>query len=260
MRTEPTPRAVSSAPSTDARSPRKASRALPRVGVPGIAIVGPMATQGFEGRLERMVEGTFSRLFRSSVKPVEFGRKLQREMDSRRSVAVDGRTIVPNWYRFTVSVEDYEQFVDIEGTLRRELADAAREHARDEGYSFVGPVDIELGADERLRTGVLDVESRWVEGEGGLPPGALILPTGDRVPLGEYVVSVGRQADCTIVLADPNVSRVHAEVRPAGDGFVVADLGSTNGTKVNGVRVAEHELQDGDEVRFGNTAVRFEAS
>lgn len=234
--------------------------AVPRGGVLRIAIVVPMATKGFEGRLERAVEGTFSRLFRSSVKPVEFGRKLQREMDSRRSVAVDGRTIVPNWYRFAVSPADFEQFAQIEGTLRRELADAAREHARDEGYSFVGPVEIELDADERVRTGVLEVESRWVEGDGGLPPGSLVLPTGDRVPLGEYVVSVGRQAECTIVLADPNVSRFHAEVRPAGDGFVVADLGSTNGTKVNGVRVAEHELRDGDEIRFGNTAVRFEAS
>ncbi len=219
-----------------------------------------MGTQGFEGRLERMVEGTFSRLFRSSVKPVEFGRKLQREMDSRRSLGVDGRTIVPNLYRFTVSSSDFDQFVDISATLRRELADAAREHARDESYSFVGPVEIELDGDDSVRTGMLVVESRWVEGEGGLPPGSLVLPTGDRVPLGEYTVSVGRQADCTVVLADPNVSRVHAEVRPAGDGFVVADLGSTNGTKVNGVRVAEHELRDGDEVRFGNTVTHFEAS
>lgn len=225
-----------------------------------VAIVVPMATQGFEGRLERMVEGTFSRLFRSSVKPVEFGRKLQREMDSRRSVAVDGRTIVPNWYAFGISTEDSDQLVDILGTLRRELSDAAREHARDEGYAFVGPVEIGISADPDLRTGLLTVESRFLESEGGRPPGSLVLPTGDRVPLGEYVVSIGRQADCTIVLADPNVSRVHAEVRPAGDGFVVADLGSTNGTKVNGVRVAEHELHDGDEVRFGNTAARFEAS
>lgn len=219
-----------------------------------------MATQGFEGRLERMVEGTFGRLFRSSVKPVEFGRKMQREMDAHRSVGVDGRTIVPNSFSFGISIEDHDQLVDILGTLRRELADAAREHARDEGYSFVGPVEIDFVADGRLRTGFIAVESRFLESDGGLPPGSLVLPTGDRVPLGEYVVSVGRQGDCTIVLADPNVSRVHAEVRPAGDGFVVADLGSTNGTKVNGVRVAEQELHEGDEIRFGSTAVRFEAS
>lgn len=233
---------------------------MPRVVTADVAIVGPMATQGFEGRLERMVEGTFSRLFRSSVKPVEFGRKLQREMDARRSVGVDGRTIVPNRYGFGISTDDHELLADILLTLRRELADAAREHARDEGYAFVGPVEIEIDADPNVRTGLIEVESRFLEGAGGLPPGSLVLSTGDRVSLGEYVVSIGRHADCTIVLADPNVSRVHAEVRPAGDGFVVADLGSTNGTKVNGVRVAEHELRDGDEVRFGNTTVRFEAS
>jgi pSer/pThr/pTyr-binding forkhead associated (FHA) protein len=87
-----------------------------------------------------------------------------------------------------------------------------------------------------------------------------LLPTGDRVPLGEYVVSIGRANDCTVVLADPNVSRHHAEVRPSGDGFVVVDLGSTNGTKVNDARVAEHQLRDGDEVRFGNTVMHFQAS
>jgi hypothetical protein len=219
-----------------------------------------MGTQGFEGRLERMVEGTFSRLFKSSVKPVEFGRKLQREMDAHRSVGVNGRTIVPNWYRFCVSPEDHDQLADFLGTLRRELADAAREHARDERYSFVGPVEVVIDGDPGVRTGVLTVESRLMEGEGGSPPGALVLPTGDRVPLGEYIVSVGRQHDCTIVLADPNVSRRHAEVRPSGDGFVVVDLGSTNGTKVNGARVAEHHLHDGDAVSFGNTVMHFEAS
>jgi pSer/pThr/pTyr-binding forkhead associated (FHA) protein len=78
--------------------------------------------------------------------------------------------------------------------------------------------------------------------------------------LGEYVVSVGRQGDCTIVLADPNVSRRHAEIHPAGDGFIVIDQGSTNGTRVNGARISEHQLRDGDEVRFGNTVVHFESS
>lgn len=49
-------------------------------------------------------------------------------------------------------------------------------------------------------------------------------------PLGEYVLTIGRQADSAIVLADTNASRRHAEIRPGGDGFVIVDLGSTNGT------------------------------
>jgi hypothetical protein len=219
-----------------------------------------MGIKGFESRLERAVEGTFSRLFRSGLSPVEFGRKLVREMDAHRTVGVDGRTIVPNSFRFHIGPADAEQLADLLGTLRRELADAAREHARDEGYGFVGPVEVAIEVDDSLRAGTLAIDGRFAEGDGGMLPGSLLLPTGDRVPLGEYVVSVGRANDCTIVLADPNVSRHHAEIRPSGEGFMVADLGSTNGTKVNGARVAEHQLREGDEVRFGNTVMHFQAS
>ncbi len=219
-----------------------------------------MATQGFEARLERLVEGTFSRVFRSPVQPREFGTKLQRAMDAHRTVSVTGRTLVPNSFRCALAPSDLEQFHDVLASLRRELCDVAREHAREEGYSFVGPVEVDIVADPDLRTGQLEVSARLVEGEGGLPPGGLLLPTGDRVPLGEYVVTMGRSPESTVVLADPNVSRHHAEVRPAVDGFVVVDLGSTNGTRVNGVQVGEHHLRDGDEVRVGNTVIRFEAS
>lgn len=227
---------------------------------PGVGTLVPMGIKGFEGRLERAVEGTFSRLFRSGLSPVEFGRKLVREMDSHRTVGVDGRTIVPNSFHFRISAADEQQLADLLGTLRRELADAAREHARDEKYGFVGPIDVQIDVDDALRGGVLAVQTRFAEGEGGPTPGSLLLPTGDRVPLGEYTVSVGRASDCTIVLADPNVSRRHAEIRPSGDGFVVVDLGSTNGTKVNDARVGEQQLNDGDEVRFGNTVMHFQAS
>jgi hypothetical protein len=219
-----------------------------------------MGIKGFEGRLERAVEGTFSRLFRTGLSPVEFGRKLERELDAHRTVGVDGRTIVPNSIAFHIAPSDAEQLADLLGTLRRELADAAREHARDEGYAFVGPVEVIIETDDQVRGGTLVIRARFAEGEGGLPPGSLLLPTGDRVPLGEYIVSVGRQGDCTIVLADPNVSRRHAEIRPAGDGFVVVDLGSTNGTRVNDARITEHHLRGGDEVHFGNTVVHFHSS
>ena len=87
-----------------------------------------------------------------------------------------------------------------------------------------------------------------------------MLPTGDRFALTEHMIIVGRHPESNIVLADPNVSRNHAEIRPQGDGFVVVDLGSTNGTRVNGVRVDQQVLHDGDELTFGNTRMRFEAS
>jgi hypothetical protein len=219
-----------------------------------------MGLQGFERRLERMVEGVFARAFRSGLRPVELGRRLVRVMDSQRSVGVSGRPVVPNSFTVSLAPDDHEQFAEIADTLMRELCDAAREHARDEGYSFMGPVSVELVVDESRRKGSFEIEGRLRQAEGGGGPGSLLLPTGDRIVLGEFVVTVGRMPECTLVLADPNASRNHAEVRPHGDGYVVVDLGSTNGTRINGTKISEHVLSDGDEIMFGNTRVIFTAS
>ncbi|MBX3314310.1 MAG: DUF3662 and FHA domain-containing protein [Actinobacteria bacterium] len=219
-----------------------------------------MALKGFERRLERMVEGTFARIFRSGIRPVELGRRLVREMDDGRSVDVRGRTVVPNQYTVHLSEADLDRFAEVIDTLRRELAEAAREHARDEGYVFMGPVSIHLEMDERQRTGAFQITGRMREGSGGVGAGSLMLPTGDRLPLGEQTVTFGRRPESTVQLADPNVSRNHAEIRPQGNGWVLIDLGSTNGTRVNGVRVSSHELVEGDEIAFGNTRITFEAS
>jgi len=219
-----------------------------------------MGIRGFERRLERMVEGAFARAFKSGLRPVELGRRLVREMDDNRSVGVRGGTLVPNAFTVALSASDLEQFEGVQESLSRELGDAAREHARDEGYAFMGPVSVQLVVDERLRTGAFQISGRMMEGEGGTGAGSLVLPTGDRFPLTDSVISIGRHPESNMVLADPNVSRNHAEIRPQGEQYAVIDLGSTNGTRVNGVRVDKHVLQDGDEVAFGNTRMRFEAS
>ena len=219
-----------------------------------------MAARGFERRLENLVEGVFGRVFRSTLRPVEIGRRLVRELDANRSVDVRGRTIVPNHFTVWLSQADYDQFADIHETLCSELAEAARDHAHDEGYTFVGHVDAELLVDDTLRTGAFVIEARLREGPAGAGPGTLVLPSGERLQLGEEVVTVGRTPNSTIVLADPNVSRNHAEIRPHGNGWVLVDLGSTNGSRVNGTRVTSHELAEGDEIAFGNTVLQFEAS
>ncbi len=207
-----------------------------------------------------MVEGTFARIFRSGIRPVELGRRLVREMDDNRSVDVRGRTVVPNQYTVELSEADLERFAEVIDSLRRELAEAAREHARDEGYVFMGPVSVHLEINERQHTGAFQITSRMREGSGGIGAGSLVLPTGERLSLGEAVVTFGRKPESTVQLADPNVSRNHAEIRPHGNGWVLVDLGSTNGTRVNGARVSSHELTEGDEITFGNTLVAFEAS
>jgi hypothetical protein len=207
-----------------------------------------------------MVEGVFSRAFRSSLRPIELGRRLVREMDDHRSVDVKGRTIVPNDFTFALSEQDHTTFTEIHDALVRELSDAAREYARDENYTFMGPVQVELTVDPQLRPGRFTVISRLHEGKGGVGAGTLVLPSGDRIPLAEKPITIGRLPDCEIALADPNVSRRHAEVRPFGTGFLVVDLGSTNGTRVNGRTVSEHQLEDGDSITVGATRLRFDAS
>jgi hypothetical protein len=218
-----------------------------------------MGLQQFERRLERLVEGVFAKAFRSGLQPVEVGRRITREMDLGRTVGVSGTVIAPNHFVITIDPSDHDRFVSYEEALVRELCDAAREHARDEGYRFLGPVNIELLTDS-VGPGVFNVEAAVEEGPGGGPYAAHVLGDGSRVELGEDPVCIGRSEDCEIQLADKNVSRRHAEVRREGGGFVIVDLDSTNGTRVNDGRVKRRDLTDGDEIQVGATTLRFETS
>ena len=216
-----------------------------------------MGIQGFERRLEKLVEGTFGKAFRSGLQPVEVGRKVTRALDAERAVGVDGVPIAPNNIGVYLAPADFERFSAFADALARELAEAAREHARDEGYHFVGPVTVTLVSDDELRAGECDIAAEVHEGNR---VGSLVLPDGRRYPLAEKPVVLGRMSDCDIVLADPRASRQHAEIQPVGHGFVLSDMGSMNGTVVNGTPVREHQLSDGDEIRVGSTVLHFEAS
>lgn len=220
-----------------------------------------MGLQSLERRVERMVEGVFSRGSRGSIRPIELGRRLVREMDDQRSVDVKGRRVVPNDFTIKLAPTDLASFSDIHDALVNELSDAAREYAREEGYHFMGPVEVTLEAQDDLRPGRFEVVAQLLQARGGAPGGSLVLPSGERVRISSSTISVGRSSDCTVTLNDQNVSRKHAEVRQDGSAYVVVDLGSTNGTLVNGARIrGEHRLTDGDIIAFGSTYVRFEAS
>jgi hypothetical protein len=216
-----------------------------------------MGLQQFERRLERMVEGAFARAFRGELQPIELGRRLTREMDLHRAVSVRG-LVAPNQFEVALSRDDYERFEGFLDALAKELAEAAREHAHAEGYTFLGAVVVEITSDAALPRSSFEIASEVVE-NAEKTAGWIVLPDERRVGVGAEPVTIGRMPDCTVPLADPNVSRRHAEVRRDGDRVFLVDLGSTNGTRVNGVPVHQRQLVDGDVVTVGITAFRYEA-
>jgi hypothetical protein len=219
-----------------------------------------MGMQALEQRLERMVEGVFRRPG-NSIRPIELGRRLIREMDDRRTVDVRGHRVVPNDYTILLSADDHAGFADIEHALRTELVEAVREYAREEAYHFMGPVNVDLRVDNSLKPGRFGISSQIRQSDPGRRPGTIVMPSGERVELGEEPNIIGRLEHCRIMITDSNTSRQHAEIKRAGSGFAVNDLGSTNGTFVNGERVtADRRLADGDIITVGAVSLRFEAS
>ena len=217
-----------------------------------------MGLQRFERRLERLVEGGFGKAFRTGLQPVEVGRRLVRELESGRALGVRG-TVAPNQFTVRISEADRARFEGFQDALLTELTGTVRDAARASNYRFAGPVEVSIAVDPRFGVGDLAVDATIIASPDGLA-GALVMPDGRRVQLGEEPVRIGRLPDCAIALSDSQVSRHHAEVRRADQGFAVVDLGSLNGTTVNGVAVREHTLTDGDVIGVGETAIRYEES
>ena len=247
--------------------------------------------RNLETKLAGLVEGTFSRAFRTEVRPVEIARKLAREMDEHRVQSLQ-RTYAPNEYVVWLSAEDRAQFEGYEEQLRSELGGYLLEHARRERVSLATRPAIEFRTDERLRLGEFGIQARLVhasahedeapsQGDHGhtmvystsdrlaqplrAPDprrGSAVLRVGDRTEvLGSEGGVLGRSRDCAITLHDSNVSRHHAEVRPSGGSWVVRDLGSTNGVKVNGRRVdvaRPQSLKPGDVIELGTARLTFD--
>lgn len=216
-----------------------------------------MGLRRFERRLENLVEGTFARAFKSGLTPLEIGRRIVREIDSNQTLAVDGQPAVPNHYWVYISTADHTRFVDVETPLTNELIEAARTHIADEQYRVLGPVSVTLVEAHNYPEGTLQVQAQWREGveNGGAH---LRLDSGERFPIGDSF-SIGRLPGASLVLNDENVSRSHAVIERIGSAWVLRDLGSTNGTRVNGGFVQESPLNPGDRIVFGATEATFEA-
>mgnify|MGYP003333666720 FL=1 len=207
-----------------------------------------------------MVEGVFKRAFRGNVRPIEIGRRLINEVDAKRSVDAKNRRVVPNHFLVHLSPDDIEALEPIRTELLAELVEAVKEYANDEGYHLTGSVSVAIDVDPQLKVGRVKVDSE-VRATGTTATTAIVvLPDGRRISLGSEPLVIGRLAENAIVFEDPNVSRKHAEIVASGGGWVVRDLGSTNGTKVNGTTIAgERALRDGDIVSFGGNSIRYES-
>ena len=216
-----------------------------------------MGLQQFEQRLERLVEGAFAKAFRGELQPVELGRRLAREMDLQRNIAVRG-VVAPNSFDIDLAPDDFDRFGGFVDELARELLEAAREHARTEGYTFLGPVEVKIDRRDGLSKSTFDVRCSFVEGDEPYA-GWLVLRDGRRVAVGDAAITIGRLPDCTIPIGDPNASRRHAQVLRDGVDVRLVDLNSTNGTRVNGLPVREHRMRAGDVITIGTTTIRYEA-
>jgi hypothetical protein len=246
--------------------------------------------RSLESKIAGLVEGTFSRAFRSEVRPVEIARKLAREMEEHKSFSVS-RTYVPNEYRVYLSPRDRERFADYEEALASELAGYLLEHARRERLALVSRPVIEFETDGRLGLGEFGIQTRVVspveepereaaDEESGRTmiystagriaepleerarsrnETVLLLVDGKRLVVGPAGATLGRSRQCDVVLDDPNVSRTHAEIRPRGGSWVLSDHGSTNGASINGRRIEGPEvLKPGDEIELGTSLITFE--
>jgi hypothetical protein len=233
--------------------------------------------RNLEEKIAGLVEGTFGRVFRSEVRPVELARKLAKEMDEHRTVSVS-RTYVPNEYVIWLSPQDRERYEGVEQSVIDELGAYLLEHARRERLALVSKPQIEFRTDDRLALGEFGIQARLIEPHGaggsaspeapaarpadmghtmvyststrhqdalqdvgsGAGTGrrrAVVVVNGKRLLVPPQGALIGRSREADIVIDDSNVSRRHAELSPGGTGWRIQDLGSTNGVRVNGRQV-----------------------
>jgi hypothetical protein len=226
--------------------------------------------QRFERRLENIVQGAFTKAFRSEVQPVEIAAAVQRELDNNAQIVSRERALVPNDFVIELGPTDHDRLAVYLGTLTTELVDLAREHAELQRYAFTGPVTIDFERHEDLGTGQFRVRSAvraGVDRGQSYSPDtdternsvAYLVINGTRHPVVPPGIVLGRGSESDIRIDDPGVSRRHVEIRVFGQGpdaqLMAVDLGSTNGTVIDGARVSQAPVTDGSRIVLGSTTV-----
>ncbi len=209
----------------------------------------------FERGLERAVNGAFAKTFRSGIQPVEIASALRSELDKKAAVVSRDRILVPNTLVVRLAPNDSDRMTAIGSALIGELTEIVRTHAASQHYSFAGPVSVTLERDANLSTGTLRVQSRTAEGTVSWR--GVVDIAGTRHPLRKGRTVIGRGSDADITVADAGTSRKHVEILWDGERAMVRDLGSTNGTSLDGQQVSEAPLPPESTVRIGRTDIVF---
>jgi hypothetical protein len=218
----------------------------------------------FEGFMQELMDRRVVRLLGGNLQPVELAHSLGRSMEA----AVVG-LVAPNQFRLLVHPEDCADLRALDGSLEGKLAEYAVELARERHYNFAAPPRVQLVADSEIDRGRVQVEAKVtrVVKEIGTPwsrPRAAAAPLRFEIPTSEgftlllldhFPFSIGRRGGNDLVLPDSRVSRDHALVELAGGGYRLRDLGSRNGTYLNGQHISEAGLGDGDQLAIGGFEV-----
>lgn len=209
----------------------------------------------FEKGLERAVNSAFAKTFRSGIQPVEIASALRREADTKAAVVSRERIITPSDYLVRLSPDDYERMLSLGHALNDELFALLTKHARTQGYSFSGPLHISIEGDAQVATGTVRVNSSSVESSVSWQ--GVVEVDGREHPLTSARTVIGRGSDAGITIADAGSSRRHAEILWDGERAMLRDLGSTNGTKVDGQKIREAALAPGSTFTIGRTQLTF---
>jgi hypothetical protein len=209
----------------------------------------------FEKGLERAVNGAFAKTFRSGLQPVEITSALRRELDTKAAVVSRDRVLVPNKFVVRMNAEDYSRMRALGPALTDELAQLVQRHAASQGFQFAGALSIDLQSDPALSLGIVQVDSSNVKGDVAWAP--VVDINGKRYPLLHARTDIGRGSDADITVEDTGTSRRHVEILWDGRRAKVRDLGSTNGSKLNGSPVTEAVLEPESVITIGRTNITF---
>jgi hypothetical protein len=209
----------------------------------------------FEKGLERAVNGAFAKTFRSGLQPVEITAALKREIDTKAAVVSRDRVLVPNRFDVRMSPGDHQRMASLGPALIDELVDLVQKHAASQRFQFAGGITITLQADSGLAEGMVQVDSQNVKGRVAWTP--VLDVDGRRFPILKGRTVIGRGSEADVTLDDSGASRRHAEVQWDGSRARVRDLGSTNGTQLNGAAVKEALLEPDSVITIGRSRIVF---